>query len=379
MLYQEMLKNSTSVTRAQLNYSINHSNMNDSIPVVYADSLVNRGGTGVYLRRLLEGFIQCDAKVLAAAAKRLMKPSEALDADLSVRGILKVFHENITLPALVASVSPSIVHLPAFAGRPPGGIPCAVTLHDLAFLANPSWFPRLRSVYYRLYFRRVASRADVLMVDSDFTGREAVRWLGADSEKIRRVYLSSESMQLDPELFKEFTGIHERYILFTGTVEPRKNISSLLKAWQNVQQEHPDLKLVIAGRWGWGPPALKNLLRNSSGVIWTGHLSDSILKSCITGAELLVYPSFYEGFGLPPLEAASAGVPSVVTPADSLLEIFSGISNVALNHNPDSIAETILESLDTAYDRNSLIEFASGFSVKRMAEEVLNVYREFSR
>ena len=340
---------------------------------------MNRGGTGVYLRRLLEGFVQCNAHVLAAAAKRLMKPSEALDTAFSECGIMKVFHENITLPALVASVSPSIVHLPAFAGRPPGGVPCAVTIHDLAFLANPSWFPRLKSVYYRLYFRRVARRADVLMVDSDFTGREAVRWLGVDSERIRKVYLATESMQLDPEIFRQFTGIYDRYVLFAGTVEPRKNISSLLTAWQAVRQEHPDLMLVIAGRWGWGPVALKNLLSNSKGVIWTGQLSASVLKSCITGAELLVYPSFYEGFGLPPLEAASAGVPSVITPADALVEIFSGISNIALNHNQDSIARAILESLDTAYDKKNLIEFASGFSVKHMAEEVLGVYREYSR
>ncbi|MCD4847980.1 MAG: glycosyltransferase family 4 protein [Candidatus Aegiribacteria sp.] len=353
--------------------------MNDSIPVVYAESLVNRGGTGVYLRRLLEGFIQCNAHVLAATANRLMKPSEALHTNISAGGILKVFHENITLPGLAASVSPSIVHLPAFAGRPPRGIPCAVTLHDLAFLANPSWFPRLRSVYYRLFFRRVARRADVLMVDSDFTGREAVRRLGADSEKIRKVYLSTESMQLDQEVFRKSTGIRDRYILFVGTIEPRKNIYSLLTAWQTVHQEHPDLKLVIAGRWGWGPTALKNLLRSSSGVIWTGQLPDSILKSCITGAELLVYPSFYEGFGLPPLEAASAGVPSVITPADALIEIFSGISNIALNHNPDSIAVAILESLDTVCDRKRLIEFSSGFKVKRMAEEVLGVYREYSK
>lgn len=373
------MKKSTLVTQVKLNFSNNRSDLNDSFPVVYANSLVNKGGTGVYLRRLLEGFIQCNAHVLAAAAKRLMKPSEVLDTHLSECGLLKVFHENITLPSLVASVSPSIVHLPAFAGRPPRGIPCAVTIHDLAFLANPSWFPWLRSVYYRLYFRRVASRADVLMVDSDFTGREAVRLLGVDPERIRKVYLSSESMQLDPEIFQQFSGIHDKYILYVGTVEPRKNIFNLLTAWQTVRQEHPDLKLVIAGRWGWGPVALKNLLGNSGGVIWTGQLSDSILKSCITGAELLVYPSFYEGFGLPPLEAASAGVPSVITPADALVEIFSGISNISLNHNPDSIAGAILESLDTAYNKKDLIEFASGFSVKCMAEKVLDVYREFSK
>ena len=355
------------------------SDLNNSIPVVYAESLANRGGTGVYIRRLLEGFVQCNAHVLAAAGSRLMRPSEALDAVLPESGILKVFHEHIALPAVVASVSPSIVHLPAFAGRSPGGVPCAVTLHDLAFMANPSWFPRLRSLYYRLHFSRVARRADVLMVDSDFTGREAVRWLNVDSRTIRKVYLATESMQADPEIFQRFAGITDKYILFVGTVEPRKNISGLLEAWQSVHQEYPDLNLVIAGRWGWGPDTLRKQLRNTRGVIWTGQLSNSILKSCITGAELLVYPSYYEGFGLPPLEAASAGVPSVLTPADALVEIYSDISNIALNHKPDSIAGAILESLDTSYDKNNLIEFASGFSVKHMADEVLEVYREFSR
>lgn len=362
----------------KLSYKKNTADRNVNCPVIYAGSLVNKGGTGVYLRRLLKGFTQCKAHVLAAAGNRLMKPSEALSADLSDSRILKVLYENVTLPALAASISSSIVHLPAFAGKAPAGIPCAVTLHDLAFCVNPSWFPWLKSIYYRLHFKSVALNADVIMVDSDFTGREAVRRMGIDPSRIRKVYLATESFRSDTEPFREYAGINGRHVLCAGTIEPRKNITALIDAWNSVLAVHPDLTLVIAGKWGWGPAALKRLIKNSRGVIWTGQLTDFLLKSCISGAELLVYPSFYEGFGLPPLEAASAGIPSVITPAHALVEIFSGISIIASDYDSRSIAEAIIESLDTKYDEESLLEFASRFSVKRMAEEVLAVYKEYS-
>jgi glycosyltransferase involved in cell wall biosynthesis len=187
----------------------------------------------------------------------------------------------------------------------------------------------MRSLYYRMHFRRAAHRADVIMVDSEFTRREAIRLLGVKSSRIRRVYLSSECIEEDPAGFREYFGLRGRYVVYAGTVEPRKNVSGLLKAWSFVLDKHPDCTLVIAGRWGWGTSELKKAISTSSGVFWTGEIPRILLNSCITGAELLVYPSFYEGFGLPPLEAASAGTPSVVSPADALVEIYSDISRVA--------------------------------------------------
>ena len=353
-------------------------NSNRGAPaVIYADSLSNRGGTGIYLKRLLQGFSHCEANVITAVGGKLMSPSDALHYQHSGGAIRKVLNENITLPSVVASISPSIVHLPAFSGRAPRDVPCAVTLHDLAFCINPSWFPFLRSVYYRLHFRKVAGNADVVMVDSESTGSEARKFLGIEESRIRKVYLSTDSFLSDPSEFRNIFSLQGRYIAFAGTIEPRKNISALVDSWADVQKIHSDMRLVIVGRWGWGPESLRKKLISTDGILLTGSLSEAMLKSCISGAELLVYPSFYEGFGLSPLEAASAGVPSVVTPASALKEIYSGISTVAKGFDPDSIAESILDSLDTEHDTDVLIDFASGFSTERMTEEVLKVYEEF--
>ncbi|NOQ21863.1 MAG: glycosyltransferase [Candidatus Aegiribacteria sp.] len=347
-------------------------------PLIYADSLSNRGGTGIYLKRLLEGFSQCDARVIAAVGRKLMTPAAALSYQHYPGSIRKVINENTILPSITASLSPSIAHLPAFSGRSPRSVPCAVTLHDLAFCRNPSWFPLLRSIYYRLHFRAVAAKADVVMVDSESTGNEARTLLGIEESRIRRIYLSTDSFLADPAAFrKRFSMQKGRYIVFAGTIEPRKNISALLDSWEIVNRTHTDLKLVIAGRWGWGTEALRRKLHQTEGVILAGPLSETMLKSCISGAALLVYPSLYEGFGLPPLEAASAGVPSVVTPASALKEIYSGISIIAEGFDPDSIAMSILCSIDSEHDTEALMSFASGFSTERMAKEVLKVYEEF--
>jgi glycosyltransferase involved in cell wall biosynthesis len=366
-----------SAAHAKLKYRCTDNSNCDTPAVIYADSLSNRGGTGIYLKRLLEGFSHCEANVITAVGGKLMSPSDALHYHHSAGGIRKVLNENITLPSLVASISPSIVHLPAFSGRAPRDVPCAVTLHDLAFCINPSWFPFLRSVYYRLHFRKVAGNADVVMVDSESTGSEAVKLLGIEENRIRKVYLSTDSFLSDPSEFRSTFSLKGRYIAFAGTIEPRKNISALVDSWSEVSRVHPDMSLVIAGRWGWGPESLRKRLLDTEGIRLTGSLSATMLKSCISGAELLVYPSLYEGFGLPPLEAASAGVPSVVTPASALREIYSGISTVAEGFDPDSITESILDSLDTDHDANALMDFASHFSTERMAGQVLKVYEEF--
>lgn len=360
---------------------LKHSNTDlpdcQATPVIYADSLSNRGGTGIYLKRLLEGFDQCDASVLAVIGRELLTPAQALSYKRCARTIRKVINENTIRPSITASISPSIVHLPAFAGRAPRGIPCAVTLHDLAFCMNPSWFPMLRSVYYRLHFRNVARKADVVMVDSESTGIEARAYLGIEEKKIRRVYLSTDSFKANPDIFRKTFSMQRRYIVYAGTIEPRKNISALLDSWKIVKSTHTDLNLVIAGRWGWGPAALRRRLLDAEGVLLTGPLSENMLKSCISGAILLVYPSLYEGFGLPPLEAASAGVPSVVTPASALKEIYSGISIVSEGFDSDSIAESILHSIDSECNKEALMDFAAEFSNERMAREVLKVYEEF--
>lgn len=338
------------------------------------------GGTGVYLRRLINGLSQLHSTgVGVVTADGLFDPKD-VPADGYPRGIRKVFRENIGIPAALAALNPGLVHLPAFGGRAPNGIPFVVTLHDLAFLHRPDWFPRIRSLYYRTHFRKTARNADMVLVDSDFTGAEAVRLLGLEPSRIRRIYLSTPDFTAPPEVFgKLFPSDGKPYLISVGTIEPRKNISALLDAWRILLPKLEDYMLVIAGRWGWGERSLRKRLLTQPGVRWTGSLPEEVLRSAVSGARLLVYPSLYEGFGLPPLEAASAGVPSVIGPAAALEEVYSGMAAASCSDSPESIAEAVQKALGSSPCSGKLKEFASAFSNRKMAEEVISVYREVLR
>ncbi len=349
--------------------------MGDGPVVVYGGCLANRGGTGVYVRRLLRGLTD-PGGLLVATSRGLLTPKEALDGPVPVSGAVRALSDSLLMPRVASRAAPRLVHLPAFSGRPPRGVPYVVTLHDLAFLAEPAWFPPLRSVYYRLHFRRVASGAALVMVDSDFTLSEAVSRLGLDRSVLRRVYLSTPDMSSDPSAFRRESGIEGEYLLFVGTVEPRKNLGALLDAHLRIGREHPGLRLVVAGRWGWGRRSLARRLREQERVSWVGSLPPDLLASCISGARMLVYPSLYEGFGLPPLEAASAGVPSVVSPAGALTEVYGGVAGVADGFGAGDIAETVLAELECEPDREALRAFAARFTRERMASAVLDVYAE---
>lgn len=345
--------------------------------VIYGSSLGNMGGTGVYLRRLIDGLSQIPFPGVGVATGDGLFDPKDVPAEGYPRGLRKVFRENIRIPAMLAALSPGLVHLPAFGGRAPDGIPFVVTLHDLAFLHRPDWFPRIRSLYYRTHFGKTARNADMVLVDSDFTGREAVRLLGLEPSRIRRIYLSTPDFTSSQQLSgKLFPSDGEPYLISVGTIEPRKNISALLDAWRILLPKLEGFTLVIAGRWGWGERSLRKRLLTEPGVRWAGSLPEEVLRSAVSASRLLVYPSLYEGFGLPPLEAASAGVPFVIGPAAALEEVYGGIAAASCGDSPESIAEAVHSALGSSPCSDELREFASAFSNRKMAEEVLSVYRE---
>jgi len=331
---------------------------------LYRPAAFNQGGTGVYTRRLIEGFREAGI-------------SSVTPVGGSPGGIFSKFYmEHFSIPERIRNGGYDLLHLPAFGGRSPGGVPYAVTVHDMAFMANPGWFPFLRSIYYRLHFPRTAKRAALVMADSDFTSMEIRKYLGIDSV---RIYLGAPINHKDPGLFRTRHGITGEYAIYTGTVEPRKNLSRLLRSWRAVRGVHPGLDLIIAGRWGWGSPGTKSLLTETPGVKWLGPLPTEELQSAVSGARLMVYPSVYEGFGLPPLEAAAAGVPFVAGPASALREIYGEIAAGFCGKSTESISQAVLNALDTEIRPDVLRDFARGFSVRSMAENTWASYEGLFR
>ena len=334
----------------------------DGRVAVYAAGSANRGGTGVYIQRLLSGF--------AAEGMDWIVP---LGGDC--RGTLsRAYRDFVSIP--VAARGFSVVHLPSFAGSVPPGVRTVVTVHDLAFLANPGWFPLLKRHYYRLLFPRMARSACRVLADSMFTASEAVRLLGIPEERVRPVYLAHGSPRIqDLADFRGTMGLEGDYAVCACTIEPRKNIAALLEAWRLLPGSRPASKLVIIGRWGWGGRELRRSLSSTPGVIWTGPLSRRMLDSAVAQAKFMVYPSLYEGFGLPPLEAAALGVPSVLGPALALREIYGGVARFS-GGDPRSLSQAMLEEFDTGRSSDDLIDFSASFTEAAMARKTADVYRE---
>ena len=345
--------------------------------LVYGSALAHRGGTGVYLRRLLRGLGAEDAPVGVVSPRGVLTPDGALESRDWPSGPRKLVFDYLSAPRIAEGAGAGAVHLPAFAGRPPRGTPCVVTVHDMAYLARPSWFPPLRSLYYRLLFTREARAAELVMTDSGFTGREAVRLAGVDPERIRTVHLCADNSAADPAPLLDRLGLEPGYLLYVGTVEPRKNLPSLLDALRFLRDEGQDLRLLVAGRWGWGDAALRRRLSSQQGVLWAGALGGRDLERAYCGASLLVYPSLYEGFGLPPLEAARVGVPSVVGPAEALREVYAGAAFHSAG-DPASLAETVAEALASPAPAG-MEDLVGRLTCRRMARKVMDVYRELLR
>lgn len=329
---------------------------------LYAAGASNRGGTGVYIQRLLSGLREADVS--------WVEPLGAGDGNTFSR----MFREFVSIP--FAARRFPVLHLPSFAGSAPAGVRRIVTVHDLAFMENPGWFPFVRRLYYRLVFPGVARGAHRIIADSDFTAREAVRLLGVGEARVRTVYLSHGNPNRGclPDFRREW-GVSGDYAVCACTIEPRKNIGALLQAWRALLKAKPGVTLVLAGRWGWGGPQLRKSLESCPGVVRTGPLPRAMLDAAIAGSRFLVYPSLYEGFGLPPLEAAALGVPSVLGPAEALREIYAGVARFS-GADSESLADAMIRQFDAPPDTGTLLDFAAAFSDRSMARNTAEVYLE---
>lgn len=230
-----------------------------------------------------------------------------------------------------------------------------VTVHDLGFRFFPKahpWWPRL---YLNLSTRASARRADVVLVDSRATGHDLVAEFGIDSAKMRVVYPGVEAPPVgDIAATRQKYGLPERYFLFLGTLQPRKNIARIAQAYARWRAAHPndDAALVLAGGKGWlYDPAWT---AGIEGVIMPGYVDDADKGALYAGALALVFPSLYEGFGFPVIEAMHCGTPVICSNTSSLPEL---AGDAALMVNPldvDAIAAAMGQLSVDAVLRDSL-------------------------
>lgn len=259
-----------------------------------------------------------------------------------------------------------------------------VTVHDLTAWRFPELVDRHSLANPRLLQQAVAGGADVHCV-SAAVGCEVVEDLGVDVERVHVIANGFDPVGPgDGDAARQRIGAP--YILSIGTIEPRKDYVGLIRAMREVWIEHPDLKVVIVGGDGWGVDAFNDAVRSSGAgdrVVRAGYVSDQEKADLVAGAELLAYPSVYEGFGLPVVEAMDAGLPVVTTAVPALAEVVGDAAAVVVPGDRDELASAIVSVLTDSARRMELI--AAGrtrvarFSWDRTASELADLYRLLAR
>lgn len=284
-----------------------------------------------------------------------------------------------------------IYHSPNF-GAPPVSGPTVVTLHDLSVFHFPDFHPRDRVNYLREQIQDSVERADRLLTDSGFVRAELLRLFQLPAERVSAIPLGVDPA-FRPHAGRELAAVTARYglepggyLLSVGTVEPRKNLTGLLQAFRRLpsrlRQRYP---LVIAGAYGWNSSALMEdirLLRQGGEVIYLDYVPEHELPALYAGAAVFGYFSFYEGFGLPVLEAMSSGVPVACASSSALPELCADSALQADPHDVGAMAATLQRALEDDGWRSAAIERglarSAGFTWQRTAAAVIDVYRELA-
>jgi glycosyltransferase involved in cell wall biosynthesis len=277
-----------------------------------------------------------------------------------------------------------VVHATNPAAVPPVGAGQAlvVTVHDLAFDVYPQTFPPTWRRLYRAGARAAARRAAMILTPSTATATDLQEHYHVAAERIRVTPLASSLPRgdLDVAAVLDRLGIPRPYLLCPATLEARKNQTRLVRAYRQVAPEVPHA-LVLAGPDGWRTDALEDQLRTEGPgtVLRTGLLRGDDLDAVIRGADAVAYPSLYEGFGLPIVEAMQRGVPVVTSTAPACVETAGGAAIVVDPEDVGGLADAVATVLTDAEVRDSLIsrgrERAEGFSWEATARATLDAYR----
>ena len=254
------------------------------------------------------------------------------------------------------------------------------TIHDLTAIKFPkTHHPRVVRVHRRR-LQLVKKECQLVITDSQATKKDLIN-LGFDPQKIRVVYLAA-SDDFKPVKDKSKIaavlrryGIKRNFVFNVGTLQPRKNLPRLIKAFKLLQRQHPHLQLVISGQFGWGEK-----VKPVENVVLTGFVPDQDLAVLYSAASCFVYPSLYEGFGLPVLEALSCGCPVITSNLSSLPEVAGDAALLVDPRRPAKIAEAIHRLLSQPTLRKKLSEKALSqakrFSWEKTARQTLQVYQE---
>jgi len=300
--------------------------------------------------------------------------------------MLRILWEQILLPIKIKKDTLDLFHYTDHAmSLIQRRHPVVITIHDIAFIRFPDLLNRSRQIYKRYILNLSIKRADVIIAVSHSTKRDIIEFFKVDEQKIKVIYHGVES-RFRPisnvEGYRTRNNLPTKMILNIGTLEPRKNVVTLIKAFKKLQERGlKDYVLVIAGERGWLYKKIFEEIKSSGmeqSIRLLGVVGDEELPLLYNCADLFVYPSIYEGFGLPPLEAMACGVPIITSNTSSLPEV---VGNAGIMVDPNDIGSLSDEMYRVLKDKELMhrmvrdgIKRSKMFTWKKTVNKVLKIY-----
>lgn len=301
-----------------------------------------------------------------------------------------IFRISLGMPLAIKKHQADLLHV-QYVSPFLRNIPTIVTIHDLSYEHHPEYFTKSEALRMKATVRLTLRRASHILTVSEFSRRDIIEYYGVPEESISVTYdavdpvfktkLSDSQVE---EVCRSFVD-NNKYILTVGNLQPRKNLVRLINAFTTLRNRRPDIKhkLVIVGKQAWlYEPTLKCVRKNKwkDDIILTGYVSNEVLHALYAGADVFVYPSIFEGFGLPPLEAMASGTPVVASNRSALPEVVGKagilIDPFDINGIAAAIASVILDrKIHDWYSKAGRIR-AEKFSWEECAKTTLRVYNQ---
>ena len=287
------------------------------------------------------------------------------------------------LPSYIRRTSMALFHGTNFEVPLRGNCPTVVTIHDLSLLLHSSTHEARAVLRARLRLPRMARHATMVITDSESVRREACERLDVAGDKVVAIPLAPQRGfgAVTPDVAVEVRrrlGVEDEFLLFAGTIEPRKNLITLVRAFEEVLRT-TELRpqLVVAGKIGWKSKELLARIEGHERIKLIGYAPDDDLRALYSSCRAFIYPSIYEGFGLPPLEAMACGAPVI---ASAVPSVTPAVARVISSTDVHGLARSIVELLTDPRARETLsragLKHAATFSWERTAKLTREVYDE---
>jgi glycosyltransferase involved in cell wall biosynthesis len=306
----------------------------------------------------------------------------------TTRPLVRIAWEQLLLPFLARRYGLDVLHCPAYVAPLIGSVQSVVTFHDLSYFILPETFNYANRRYLQSFSRLTARRARRFITVSESTRHDLVKWLGVDSERVDVVYNGVDGRfrredRSVVEAFRRAHGLPDRFVLYLGTLEPRKNVATLLQAYAIARRRGVTELLFVAGGRGWGDLRLSQLadeLEITHWIRWVGFVPMDEQPLWYNAATLFAYPSLYEGFGLPALEAMACGTPVIASNRSSLPEVVGDAGLLADPTDATAWADALVSLLADGGRQADLSTLgqrrAADFTWNAAARATMSTYRK---